>query len=265
MEDQQRHLKKLGKLGLIERAEFVRVIIQCLHSLGYKKSAAALESESGIPLDSHLFTSLLPLIISGRWEDCVETIARFEYLPADISSSLSFLVWRENFTELLSSSWSDDHVLSSALNVLRGRICPLDVDRKEVHRLARCLVSRKDSVPQSYGVVGRRVELLAELSETLPPSIRLSEQRLERLVEMALIEQRTSCIYHNSAEPISVYEDHMCGPDQIPSRTVQVLSPPSPLLHGFIVCESKLVLVFLESRSLMAGKFTQISPSNFPF
>lgn len=218
--------KKLGKRGLIERTEFVRVIIQCLYSLGYRKSAAALESESGVPLDSPLFSSLLPLVIAGQWEDCVDIIGRFEDLPEETRATAAFLVWSESFMELLNSTGGEDGTLSSALNVLRQRISPLDVDRRRVHKLARCLVSFEGAV--SENLVRRRVGLLVELSELLPPSIRLPGQRLEHLVEMALLEQRASCIYHNSTEPISLYEDHKCDPDQIPSRTVQVHAPPSP-------------------------------------
>ncbi|CAA6655362.1 unnamed protein product [Spirodela intermedia] len=195
--------KKLGKRGLIERTEFVRVIIQCLYSLGYRKSAAALELESGVPLDSPLFSSLLPLVIAGQWEDCVDIIGRLEDLPEETRATAAFLVWSESFMELLNSTGGEDGTLSSALNVLRQRISPLGVDRRRVHKLARCLVS---------------------LEGASSPCIRLPGQRLEHLVEMALLEQRASCIYHNSTEPISLYEDHKCDPDQIPSQTVQILN-----------------------------------------
>ncbi|MQL81314.1 hypothetical protein Taro_013773 [Colocasia esculenta] len=211
---------KLGRRGLIDRTEFVRVIIQCLYSLGYRNAAAALESESGVPLDSPEFASLLPQVISGRWEDCVDVIGRFEHVPEEARTMAAFLVWSESFLELLSGG--EGGMLSSALDVLRRRISPLGVERHLVHRLARRLVTLEGKAAED--VVRQRVGLLVGLAELLPPWFRLPGGRLEQLVEMALLEQRASCIYHNSPDPISLYEDHRCSPDQIPSRTAQILS-----------------------------------------
>jgi hypothetical protein len=41
-------------------------------------------------------------------------------------------------------------------------------------------------------------------------------------VEQALEVQRKSCLFHNSSEHLlSLYTDHRCSRDQIPTRTLQ--------------------------------------------
>ncbi|XP_078427756.1 uncharacterized protein LOC144700193 [Wolffia australiana] len=215
--------KKLGSRGIIDRAEFVRVIVQCLYSLGYRESAAALESESGVLLDSPVFDSLVPLIVSGRWEDCVDAIESWDCLTDSIRAASSYLVWRESFMELMNSAGGDDGALSRALSVLRQRISPLEVERRKVHKLARRLMVGESAGAVNDGLIRGRLAVLANLSELVPPWIRLSEPRLMRLVETAVVEQRATCIYHNSNEPISLYEDHKCSSDRIPSQTIQIL------------------------------------------
>lgn len=68
-----------------------------------------------------------------------------------------------------------------------------------------------------------RRRLVAELQELLPPPITVPSRRLEYLVEMALVAQRDSCVYHNSTSGISLYQDHSCRRDQIPTTTLQIL------------------------------------------
>ena len=41
----------VGSKGVIKKEEFVRIIAKALYSLGYGKSGAHLEEESGIPLE----------------------------------------------------------------------------------------------------------------------------------------------------------------------------------------------------------------------
>ncbi|XP_021893774.1 WD repeat-containing protein 26 isoform X1 [Carica papaya] len=69
-----------------------------------------------------------------------------------------------------------------------------------------------------------RKRLLTELETLLPPPIVLPERRLEHLAETAITAQIDSCLYHNSLDDVSLYEDHCCGRDQIPTETVQILT-----------------------------------------
>jgi hypothetical protein len=52
--------------------------------------------------------------------------------------------------------------------------------------------------------------------------VMIPEKRLEHLVEQALILQTETCPFHNSMDKMSLYSDHHCGKELIPSRTVQV-------------------------------------------
>ena len=62
----------LGSKGLIRRHEFVRIIIQCLYSLGYSSSASCLESESGISYKSNEVKLLESLILNGSWDESID-------------------------------------------------------------------------------------------------------------------------------------------------------------------------------------------------
>ncbi|KAJ7972565.1 WD repeat-containing protein 26 [Quillaja saponaria] len=69
-----------------------------------------------------------------------------------------------------------------------------------------------------------RKKLLTELEKLLPPPIALLERRLEHLVESTVTAWTDSCMYHSSLDAISLYEDHCCGRDQIPTETTQILT-----------------------------------------
>ncbi|OVA02263.1 WD40 repeat [Macleaya cordata] len=220
MDDKSSEL--LGPKGLIKRHEFVRLIIQCLYSLGYNKSASLLESESGISCKSSEFILLESQIHNLNWDDCIVTINTIEEMNEETRNTALFLIYKQCILEFLTSG--DDF---SALKILRKRISVLGIDREKVHKLACGIVSLDEmelgKLDDSY-LSDLRRKLLIELERLLPPPITLPERRLEHLVEMAVTAQRDSCIYHNSSEAISLYEDHCCGRDQIPNETVQILS-----------------------------------------
>jgi len=118
---------------------------------------------------------------------------------------------------------------ASALGVLRKQVSASDVDQCKVHSLAMCLLSFKDrnldAVDDDDGdlvVHDLRRKLLADLENLLPPPIAVPEARLEHLVESTVTAWVDSCIYHSSSNLISLYEDHCCSRDQIPTRTTQV-------------------------------------------
>lgn len=202
----------LGPKGLIDKVEFVRIIAQSLYSLGYPNAAAMLESESGVSIAAPELLLLRSHILAGRWDDCVDALNAIGGLPGDAA----FLVLRHAFSELLAAG--DE---AAAVSTLRRRISGLRVGRGEVHELARELVLSGHGV--GGGEVGElRRRLVGEVERLLPPPIRLPERRLEHLVETALAVQRENCFYHNSSDGISLYEDHCCGRDQIPTETVQV-------------------------------------------
>ncbi|PKA52123.1 Notchless protein like [Apostasia shenzhenica] len=210
--------KTLGRRLLFDRSEFIRLIISSLYSLGYRRTACSLELESGIPLDSPEYVSLLFYILSSRWNDCVSVIGSIGGLDSGTRSLATFLAWREHFMELLGSG---DGVLP-AIGVLQKRISQLELDRRRVHGLARAIVTLEGAVTVE-NTVRSRVGLLMDLVEVLPPWVRVPSGRLEHLVESAVVKQVESCVYHNSREEITLYMDHECSREQIPCKCSQIL------------------------------------------
>ncbi|KAL6982544.1 hypothetical protein U1Q18_040994 [Sarracenia purpurea var. burkii] len=212
----------LGPKGLIKKHEFVRIIIQCLYSLGFKKSASYLELESGVSSKSVELGSLESQILKANWDDCIHTLYGIKDLADETRASALFLVCRQILFEYLIHG--DD---SSALSVLRKQISALQVERERLHSLAFGVLSRKEMVLGKVDdefVLESRKNLLKEIEKLLPPPLTLPERRLEHLVEMAVNGQLNSCLYHNSFDTVSLYEDHRCGRDQIPTETIQILT-----------------------------------------
>ncbi|KAI4350292.1 hypothetical protein L6164_004760 [Bauhinia variegata] len=211
-----------GSKGLIRKHELVRIIIQCLYSLGYSKSASCLELESGISYKSTEFQLLESQILNGDWDGCINTINTIKDLLDETKAPSLFLVFRQCLLEYLNCG--EDTL---ALNVLRKKVASLDVDKYKVHSLANSILSLKDvELSKINGTVvdDLRRKLLTDLENLLPPPITVPERRLEHLVETSVTSWIDSCLYHSSSNAISLYEDHCCGRDQIPTKTIQILS-----------------------------------------
>lgn len=210
----------VGSKGVIKRVEFVRLIAKALYSLGYNKSGARLEEESGIPLHSPVVNLFMEQIINGNWDESVVTLQKIGLSDENIAKSASFLILEQKFFELL-----DEKKDMDALKTLRTEIAPLCINGSRVRELSACIVSPSfvGSPGQNIVRAKSRPKLLEELQKLLPPTVMILERRLEHLVEQALVLQRDACIFHNSLnEDMSLYTDHRCGRDQIPSRTLQV-------------------------------------------
>ena len=115
-----------------------------------------------------------------------------------------------------------------ALKTLRTEITPLCINNSRVRELSSSIVSPShcfsvQSLKQNTLRARSQTKLLEELQKLLPPTVMIPERRLEHLVEQALVLQRDACMFHNSLDKeMSLYADHQCGRDQIPSQTLQV-------------------------------------------
>ncbi|KAG6785943.1 hypothetical protein POTOM_007534 [Populus tomentosa] len=218
----------LGSKGVIKRVEFVRIIAKALHSLGYKKSCAHLEEESGIPLHSSAVDLFMQQVLNGNWDESVVTLHNIGLKDENIVKSASFLILEQKFFELL-----DGDNIVDALKTLRTEIAPLCINNGRICELSSCIVSSTHcasvgSSNQDNGRIKPRSKLLEELQKLLPPTVIIPENRLEHLVEQALTLQRDACFFHNSLDKeMSLYSDHQCGRDQIPSRILQILEAHS--------------------------------------
>lgn len=214
----------IGTRGVIKKVEFVRIITKALYSLGYERSGAVLEEESGIHLHSPTVDLFRKHVLDGNWDESVITLHKIGLTDENILKSASFLILEQKFFELLEM----DKIME-ALKTLRTEITPLNINKKRVHELCSYVVSPSQRVLLGFANLvidasNSRLKLLEELQKLLPPTIMMPERRLEKLVEQALNVQREACYFHNSLDnSLSLYADHQCGKDQIPSRTTQVL------------------------------------------
>lgn len=213
----------VGSQGLIKRSEFVKIITKALYSLGYDKTGALLEEESGIPLHSSLVNLFMQQVMDGMWDQSLNTLHKIGLSDKKAVKSASFLILEQKFLELLKRD-----KLNSALITLRNEIAPLQINVNRVHELAACIVHPLESEEGRLcngdsESSSSRTEFMTKLQKLLPPSIMIPEKRLEHLVERALDVQRGSCEFHNARDKdLSLYLDHHCGRNQIPSKTLQV-------------------------------------------
>ncbi|CAM0910875.1 unnamed protein product [Alopecurus aequalis] len=213
----------VGSKGVIKRDEFVRVITKALYTLGYERSGAVLEEESGITLHSPSANLFRKQVLDGNWDNAVVTLNTLGLLDENTVKSAAFLLLEQKFFELL----RNDNLLG-AIKTLQSEISPLGVNRKRVHEMSSCIISSPQNFLLGFSKLGiecsnSRFKFLEELQKVLPPTVMVPERRLENLVEQALTVQREACYLHNSIDGLSLYIDHHCGKDQIPSRALQIL------------------------------------------
>ncbi|KAJ7960603.1 WD repeat-containing protein 26-like [Quillaja saponaria] len=214
----------VGSEGVIRKEEFVRIITKALYSLGYEKTGAHLEEESGIPLYSSVVNLFIQHILEANWDESLATLHKIGLGDENIVKSASIMILEQKFFELL-----DGKKVMDAIKTLRNEIAPLCINNSKIRELSSRIVS-----PSRCGLVGSpnqdaervrsRSKLLEELQKLLPPTIMIPEKRLEKLVEKALIVQREACVFHNSLDKeLSLYSVHNCRNNKIPARTLQIL------------------------------------------
>ncbi|GMH08707.1 hypothetical protein Nepgr_010547 [Nepenthes gracilis] len=210
----------VGTKGVIRKQEFIKIITRALYSLGYDKTGALLEEESGIPLRSSIVSLFVRQVLDGKWDESVATLREIGLSDETVKSAF-FVILEQKFFELLQQEKT-----MAALNTLRNEIAPLHINMKRVHELAACIISHSLGVVSSHGnlYVHSRSQILEKLETLLPAAMFVPERRLEHLVEQALDVQRDSCVFHNTLDSeLSLYSDHQCGRNRIPSQTSQIL------------------------------------------
>ncbi|KAI3694045.1 hypothetical protein L1987_77003 [Smallanthus sonchifolius] len=219
----QRDDEIVGSQG-IKKVEFVRIIADALYSLGYSKTGACLEEESGITFQSPTVSTFIQQILDGDWDGSLASLHKMGIVDESIIKSASFIILQQKFFDLL-----DHEKLMEALKTLRTEISPLSINSNRVRELSFFMLSPKSRITD--GISGQqmvkpkaRSELLEELRRMFPPTVMIPDRRLLQLVEQALDLQREACLFHNSdVGETSLFTDHHCGRDQIPSQTVQIL------------------------------------------
>ncbi|GJU19329.1 CTLH, C-terminal LisH motif-containing protein [Tanacetum coccineum] len=208
-----------------------RIHSRCSQIFSGKENGACpfYEEESGIPFQSSTVTVFIQQILDGNWDGSLASLRKIGILDESVIKSASFMILQQKFLELL-----DREKMTEALKTLRTEISPLSVNSDRVRELSFYLLS--STMPHTNGAVngssGLRVvkpkprsELLEELQKLFPPTVLIPDKRLLQLVEQALDLQREACLFHNSSlGETSLFTDHQCGRDQIPSQTVQMVN-----------------------------------------
>ncbi|GLT87167.1 hypothetical protein SLE2022_052650 [Rubroshorea leprosula] len=214
----------IGSRGVIKRTEFIKIVIRALYSLGYDKSAALLEEESGTTLHSSVVNLFKQQVMDGKWDDSIATLQLIGLSDERIVKSASFLILEQKFLDLLKME-----NVSAALHTLRSEIVPLQINISQVHELAANVISPFQCLtlePSGHNaeVAKSRSKVLEKLQKLLPADVMIPERRLEHLVERALDVQRDACMFHNTLDSdLSLYSDHQCGRNRIPSQTLKIL------------------------------------------
>lgn len=72
-----------------------------------------------------------------------------------------------------------------------------------------------------------RERLLGDLSKSISPSVMIPQHRLAILLENVKQSQINNCLYHNTADPPSLYSDHMCDRNDFPLQVTHDLNQHS--------------------------------------
>ncbi|KAA8528888.1 hypothetical protein F0562_033624 [Nyssa sinensis] len=213
----------VGSKGVINKQEFIKIITSALYSLGYDRTGALLEEESGIRLHSSAVNLFMQQVLDGKWDESLATLHDIDLSDETVVKSASFLILEQKFLELLKEG-----KVMAALGTLRNEIMPLSINVGRVHDLAACIISPSQCVvlklSSQNNATNSRSRFLEKLQILFPAAVMVPERRLEHLVEQALDVQRDGCVFHNTLDSeLSLYSDHQCGRNQIPSQTLQIL------------------------------------------
>lgn len=201
------------------RADLVRLLTQCINTLGYDRAATALQDESGIPLLSTAMAEFQAGVLEGRWDAIVGNIDTLGISSVSCRTAAHALILRQKYLELLEAGR-----LEEALHCLRSQLAPLYLQHGQHEALPGATVqppaleTSSDALASLSGLLmcqgaeelkarcgwegserGSREALLRELSRHIPPSLLLPEDRLQMLLQQAILWQQTSGVEHAAA------------------------------------------------------------------
>ncbi|PYH46288.1 WD domain protein [Aspergillus saccharolyticus JOP 1030-1] len=224
-----------------DREEVTRILIQSLYELGYDGAASLLSKESGYQLESPAVATFRNAVLEGRWAEAEHILVQsFNYdrdegrggghgeqlankerlvlVKHAEKNEMLFHLRQQKFLELLEA-----RDLGAALMVLRQELTPLNYDIGRLHALSSLLMCPPEHLHDQAGwdgpISSSRERLLSELSKSISPSVMIPDNRLAILLDHVKQNQINQCLYHNTANPPSLYSDHMCDRKDFPLRT----------------------------------------------
>ncbi|CAG8461376.1 8446_t:CDS:2 [Ambispora leptoticha] len=121
-----------NKLQKIRQQELVRLMVQSLQNMGYSESAAALEKESGYPLESPTVAQFREGVLKGDWALVESLLPTLELDQTEDTVVVKFLIREQKYLELLEAQQK-----MKALVVLQHELTPLNYNLDRLHALPR--------------------------------------------------------------------------------------------------------------------------------
>ena len=123
MSDATNHSDLIEPHGF-RRADLVRLMTQCLTTLGYSQAASTLQQESGIQLLSEPISRFRDAVVKGEWDVADGLLEQLGFEAASTKLTARFFVQRQKYLEHLEARRPEE-----ALKCLRGQLAPLELKR----------------------------------------------------------------------------------------------------------------------------------------
>ncbi|EFA80856.1 hypothetical protein PPL_06445 [Heterostelium album PN500] len=206
-----------GESTAFNKNELIRLLIQSLHYLGYKKSADFLEKDSGVNLQTPEVMQFINSTMEGDWKKVENLLPYLKIKSQNDLDSVKFLIYSQKFLELL-----EIKKVKEALECLRCEITPISKDPHKLQSLTSLIMCtdtldlKKRSFWPGAGHLSR-TKLLNDIRKFVSSEIMVPENRLEQLIMQAIQYQTTKCLYHNTTKShYNLFEDHACNRNQMP-------------------------------------------------
>ncbi|BAM42268.1 uncharacterized protein TOT_040000637 [Theileria orientalis strain Shintoku] len=204
------------------KSQLLRVVMQLLKDMGYRKTFEVLQEESSCCYQSSETNQLENFILSGKLHEAKSVLCRLK-LDENISNACKFLVSQQIFLESLYHN-----NLEEALKVLREHMAHEAFDddsRDRVHHCSAILLCPSKKVLErelNWTFENSRENLWEHIQCLVSPTLTIPPNRLMTLLRQAVELQELHCLNHydNGGERV-VYPllyDHKCTSSKLPAR-----------------------------------------------
>lgn len=199
--------------------DFVKILQQALHELGYSKTRETLEQESQIQFQRKEVEDFCKEVLAGNWDLADKNLSLFN-LEGESLLNARFAIYQQKYLELL-----EDGNLVEALQCLRNCLTPLNRDSKQLHKLSSFIMCKTEEDLHKRarwdGKNGKSRHLvLSNLGNYIPADVLLAgRSRLLKLVNQGIDSEIEKCLHHNTYEKVPPsLEPHSCPKTLLPKK-----------------------------------------------
>ncbi|KMU83058.1 WD repeat-containing protein 26 [Coccidioides immitis H538.4] len=207
-----------------DREEVTRILIQSLYDLGYSEAAATLSRESKYELESPAVAALRTSVLEGQWLEAETILLSSFFEGVENVADGRHAVGQPRHQGLVLAEGADRNEMLFSLR--QQKFLELLENRDLAAAFMRLRQERSPVVNDITEAAGRVVESPADLKgvESISPSVMIPGHRLATLLDQVKQNQINRCLYHNTAEPPSLYSNHMCDRSQFPTQVTLELN-----------------------------------------